>query len=96
VRLQSAIDNEDYAAARTIKAEIDASQRRQTNELAEQLLQRCSKMKQRQDEEKQKKHVREQNTAEIVRRANEIEHQNTNKTTSTEGGGPRTWADSSR
>jgi hypothetical protein len=226
VRLQTAIDNEDYAAARTIQAEIDASQRRQTNELAEQLLQRCSKMKQRQDEEKQKKHdrpldvlqlqaliaaavaeddyataanlqkqlqdllhpssgslapiaahradlsllesdvkrranemfikyaaqrrdpvanltaildeliqdqnfeeaaqvhaelmeiqrerdqrelmkmlrdgvikqrmmqvVREQNTAEIVRRANEIQHQNTNKTTSTEGGDPRTWAD---
>ena len=56
VRLQIAIDNEDYAAARTIKAEIDASQRRQTNELAEQLLERCSKMKQRQDEEQQKKH----------------------------------------
>jgi len=58
VRLQTAIDNEDYAAARIIKAEIDASQRRQTNELAEQLLQRCSKMKQRQDEEKQKMHDR--------------------------------------
>jgi protein-arginine kinase activator protein McsA len=54
VRLQTAISNEDYAAARAIKAEIDASQRRLTNLLAHQLQTSCTKMRQREEEERGK------------------------------------------